>query len=288
MDGFSEKEIDQLSATYGASFAPDVEAGLRKLHRRMETSAPSPKAKVRTLSRRSWWAAAASVLLLLVAGFYLLTPQSNLLINEGNAPLSAALPDGTQIILQEGATIRYADDFNVSDRRIELDGQAYFKVFKDPSRPFLVSTSATELRVTGTAFNLRIDGEELEVEVAEGSVELTQDAAPLRIEKNECGLAKPGQAVVKMPAPYLNRHAWRTGKLHFEDTPIAEVLETLRKNFRIEISGGDNCDFLVNANYRNEDPKAILTAIAKLGGGTINVDPAHPKHYQLVNLCAAN
>ncbi|MEM9260589.1 MAG: FecR domain-containing protein, partial [Bacteroidota bacterium] len=269
MDGISDKEIDQLSATYGASFSPDVEAGLRKLHRRIDTSASTPVAKVRRLDRRTWWAAAASVLLLLVAGFYLLSPQSNMLVNEGDAPLSAALPDGTQVILQEGAIIRYAQDFNTVDRRIDLDGQAYFQVFKDASRPFLVRTDETELRVTGTAFNLRIDGEELEVEVSEGSIELHQGTAPLRVEKNHCGLAKPGQPAVLMPAPYLNRHAWRTGKLRFEDSPLSEVLETLRKNFRIEISGGENCEFRVNANYRNEDPQAILSAIAKLGGGSL-------------------
>ncbi|MEM1358969.1 MAG: FecR domain-containing protein [Bacteroidota bacterium] len=286
MDGISEKEIDQLSATYGASFSPDVEAGLRKLRRRLDTSVPSPEAKVKSLSRRSWWTAAASVLLLLAAGLYLLNPQGTTLINQGSSPLSAALPDGTRVILQEGATLHYADDFNETDRRIELAGQAYLQVHKDQTRPFLVRTEGTELRVTGTAFNLRIDGEELEVEVSEGSVELHQGVAPLRVEKNQCGLAKPGQPAILMPAPYLNRHAWRTGRLHFEDSPLSEVLETLRKNFRIEISGGEDCDFLVNGNYRNEDPLAILSAIAKLGGGEAKIDLDKPKHYQLVNLCA--
>jgi len=293
MNAPSEKEIDQLVTSYGTDFTPQVEAGLLKVRQRITAGAQHAGARkgpaerqvavTRPLNRRRWLAAAASVLLLVTAGYFIGFSGTTSITNTTEAPLAAELPDGTRVTLQKGAEISYARSYNDTERRIELHGQAYFQVQKDASRPFLVGTSETELRVTGTAFNLRIDGEEMEVEVAEGSVELSRQAEKVQVGVRQCGLAKAGRAPVLMPAPHLNRHAWRTGSLHFDNTPLAEVLETLRKNFRVGIVGVKDCNFEVTATYRSQDPAAILQDIAKLGGLKLRTTN---DRYELTGLCS--
>ncbi|MEM6772357.1 MAG: hypothetical protein AAF597_17405, partial [Bacteroidota bacterium] len=113
----------------------------------------------------------------------------------------------------------------------------------------------------------------LEVEVSEGSVELRKDDEVTPVKANQCGLAKSGKPSIIMPAPHLNRHAWRTGKLYFEDAEIAVVLEALRTNFGIEATTAGACDYAVNGTFSTENPAAILRNVALLGDCEITQQP---------------
>ncbi|MBC6994496.1 FecR domain-containing protein [Neolewinella lacunae] len=267
MHAASDKEIDQLAGGYGA-FQPDVAGGLRAVRLRIATN-EIPAAPVRPLRPRRWYAVAAAAAVLLALGYFTLLAGNVAIANEDSAPLATVLPDGTEVLLQQGATLRYDRSFNRAERRVSLQGQAFFQVTPDLDRPFLVANAGTELRVTGTAFNLRIDGQEMEVEVSEGSVALQRGALSTPVNAGECGLAKVGKAFTVLPAPNLNRHAWRTGKLHFVDTPLSEVLQTIRNNFAVSVELSNDCDFPVAGTFRADNPAAVLTAIARLGGGQV-------------------
>ncbi|MEM9930070.1 MAG: FecR domain-containing protein, partial [Bacteroidota bacterium] len=139
-------------SSYKEGFNPDPEQGLARLYQRLDTAPVVKTATVRSLGQRKWLGIAASLLVLIVAGFLLLREEgATILTNPSPTPMAVELPDGTDVLLQEGASLRYADDYNANDRRVDLDGQAYFQVHKDATRPFLVSTDSTHLRVTGTA-----------------------------------------------------------------------------------------------------------------------------------------
>ncbi|MFK8161833.1 MAG: FecR family protein [Lewinella sp.] len=236
----------------------------------MQESTDEEVAVVRPLRRFRWSSVAAVVLLLVTAGYLLLAGDgATEFVNTSDAPMAVSLPDGTEVLLQEGATLSYPVDFNETDRHIELSGQAFFEVHKDYDRPFLVNTSETELRVTGTAFNLRIDGEELEVEVSEGSVELHREGLVLPVKAKECGLAYAGKKCVLMKAENLNRHAWRTGTLTFNRTPLNTALKTISNNFGLEIKLPVACDFAVTGNFNGKKPIAVLETIANMDGGSL-------------------
>ncbi|MFT7120152.1 MAG: transmembrane sensor [Neolewinella sp.] len=265
---YKQNEIDQLASTYGDDFDPDVEFALTKLRSRIDVVPQD--AVVRTLARRRWMGIAATVLLLVTVSYFGFSGNSGTVFaNNTNGTMEVVLPDGTQVILQEGASLAYASDFNETERRIDLEGQAFFKVYKDKTRPFLAGNEETQLRVTGTEFNLRIEEGELEVEVSEGSVELKQEGLRLPVKANECGLAKPGKQSVLMAAPHLNRHAWRTGQLYFDSVKISTVLEVLRVNFDLNVQVEGGCEFPVSGTYSTEKPRSILENIAKINGGKV-------------------
>lgn len=285
MTPFRNQDIDQLASSYGEDVNPDVEAALSAVKRRLMAN-DKPAAIRRMPSRRSWLGAAAAVLLLLVAGYFgMFWNTDELLVNSGTDPLEVQLPDGTEVTLQGGSSLSYANDFNDKERRVSLDGQAFFIVHKDASRPFLVGNTETELRVTGTEFNLRVEGGELEVEVSEGSVELRKEDQVLAVKAKQRGVAKSGKPSFLIPAPHLNRHAWRTGKLYFQDAELAVVLEALRTNFGIVTSVEGRCSYVVSGTYSAEDPLAILRNVARLGGGEIASVPDKVNTFQLVGAC---
>jgi len=285
MNSLSDKNIDKLVSAYGEEYTPDVEKGLQKLHARLGME-QEHTTSVRQLPRRKWLSVAAAVLLLFTAAYFLFPAQNTMVFaNNGESPMEISLPDGTVAILQSGATLSHDPSFNEVDRRIQLDGQAFFQVHKDKSRPFFVANTATELRVTGTAFNLRVEEEELEVEVSEGSVELTKKNEKVAVTANKCGLSKKGESLQLMDAPNLNRHAWRTGKMVFEDASLAEVLEAMRTNFGLTVNVVKDCNFPVSGSFSTDNPVAILETIAKLGGGELDKTGSADQIFHLKGIC---
>lgn len=81
--------------------------------------------------------------------------QENEIIAKRGTKSKLLLPDGTQVWLNAESKITYNTAFNGKLREVTLEGEAYFDVVKDPGRPFIVHTSAINIRVLGTAFNVK-------------------------------------------------------------------------------------------------------------------------------------
>ncbi len=65
-----------------------------------------------------------------------------------------SLEDGTRVLLNSGARLSLSDGFNVSERRVDLDGEAFFEVARNPEKPFVVCCRDNEYIVRGTSFNV--------------------------------------------------------------------------------------------------------------------------------------
>ncbi len=282
-------DIDPLVKNYRGDFTPDVERGLRSLHGRLAPLPVVPATRVRRL--RPVWMAAAAVALLLIAAFFLLfNPESDTqLANQSGHPEVYSLPDGSTATLQSGSVLTYnASQFNRTDRQLSLSGQGFFEVAHDATRPFIVTGEEAAVRVTGTSFNLRAEGEVLEVDVSEGTVIFEHAGSELPVKANETAIWEPGRPVVRKEAPTLNHHAWRTGELKFDHTPIGEVLTYFQDNWGVECTWvyGKVCDYQVSANYHSTDVASILRDVAKLGGVELRSTGDDGKHFQLRGSCS--
>lgn len=86
------------------------------------------------------------------------------------------LEDGTIVELNRGAELVVL--YSAQERRVRLDrGEAHFAVKKDPARPFIVSAGNVDVRAVGTAFNVRMAANEVEVLVTEGRVQVASSPA---------------------------------------------------------------------------------------------------------------
>ena len=126
----------------------------------------------RTLPWRRWSLSLAAAAALVLGGALLWReaspavspehPKSYLRVNERQA-----LPDGSVVELKDGS--RIVVEFSAVERRVQLTGEAHFQVAKN-STPFVVVAGGVALKAVGTAFNVRLDAEAVDVLVTEGRV----------------------------------------------------------------------------------------------------------------------
>ena len=89
---------------------------------------------------------------------------------------SKVLPDGSKVWLNSGSKLSYSGTFKGPKREVYLEGEAYFDVTKDAAHPFIVHTSAIDIRVLGTAFNVKAYNTEptIEATLIHGLIEVTK------------------------------------------------------------------------------------------------------------------
>jgi ferric-dicitrate binding protein FerR (iron transport regulator) len=103
------------------------------------------------------------------------------------------LPDGSTVWLNAGSRLTYSKDFGSRNRNVTLTGEAYFDVTKSAELPFVIQTPAMQVKVVGTAFNIKsYPGERTsETSVIRGSVEIIPKARP-----GEKYVLKPNEKLV--------------------------------------------------------------------------------------------
>jgi transmembrane sensor len=195
-----------------------------------------------------WVTGIAAVISMLAMVIYLLvTPKEMVNISTGsNEKKDIKLPDGSSVSLNRNTAIRYALNFTV--REISLTGEAYFEVAPDNDHPFRIITSESVTEVTGTSFNLRSNDTESVVELAvvTGSVVFSTTDLKERIflsGGNHGIFDKKRNVLKKYERTDPNSLAWKTGQLAFNDAPMEEVIEVLRRYFDRPIIA-ENADLL--------------------------------------------
>lgn len=191
---------------------------------------PAPAAKPRALGWRGWLAGGAIAAAAALAVVFVLgrnTPEP--LLETGVAAYAAhALPDGSHVDLN--ARTQLAVAFARDERRVRLaQGEALFAVAKDASRPFIVETTAGEVRVTGTKFNVRLESAEVvEVTVLEGSVVVTlpgSKSEPFKLAPGDQLIVTSGAASIHQVTgdQLQDAIAWVKGFVVFDNMPLRDA-----------------------------------------------------------------
>lgn len=199
-------------------------------------------------SRAIGWALAASLVLAL--GVAWVSPVnrwggSRFQTTVGNLE-SVTLADGSRVTLNTHT--RGHAVMTGTERRFWLeDGEAYFEVEHDPSRPFIVMAGQDTVTVLGTRFSVRHEGGRTSVTVVEGKVrfdpaeEAGQAHAPIIMTRNESALASAGSVLVvgKTEEQVGNALSWRQGRLAFKDMTLADVAAEFNRynHVQLEVRG---------------------------------------------------
>jgi len=150
------------------------------------------------------------------------------------------LPDGSKVYLYADSKINFPKEFNKNIRNVKLNGEAFFKVSKDPQKPFIVSANNSKIKVLGTSFNVNtnLPNKNVEVFVKSGCVKLYN-------KNNESNnvILNPGfigtyteTGISKKSNNNVNYISWMTKDLIFRDTELNEVIDVISKTYRIKIS----------------------------------------------------
>jgi ferric-dicitrate binding protein FerR (iron transport regulator) len=150
------------------------------------------------------------------------------------------LGDGTIIHMNAESSARFPVVFARNAREIELEGEAYFDVARDETRPFIVKTSYGEVRVTGTKFNLQAYPPDhfMETTLVSGSVEVTtRGNAPVTLQPaQQLHFDENTRAWEVHEVDSLLYTAWRKGKIVFKDCTLEYIMANLSRWYDIEVT----------------------------------------------------
>ena len=144
-----------------------------------------------------------------------------------------ALSDGSLVYLNAETSVKYPVVFGESERMVELDGEAYFEVAKDASRPFIVRMNGVDVKVTGTSFNARAYRNEGKVvtTLIEGRVEVNGKAiVPGEQARYEVG--NGDLEIAKVDVEHFV--AWKEGYFVFRNERLEDVMRTLARWYKVE------------------------------------------------------
>jgi ferric-dicitrate binding protein FerR (iron transport regulator) len=175
--------------------------------------------------------------------------QHNLLSTAMGETYQVKLPDGSRVWLNAASSLKYPVSFSsLTDRRVELHGEAYFEVAKDKLHPFLVETDGQEVTVLGTHFNIKAYKEDKNIvtTLAEGSVRVGYQASAWSdhgkiVYKDEVILSPGQQSLLKGETISVSKAAleeslaWKDGNFVFNDANIEKIMQDIARWYNIEV-----------------------------------------------------
>jgi len=274
-----------------------------------QKSGHEAQARVVKISKKWWYAAATLLFALLSTATYFMvvrdresakfsydaiTPSKRLIenINTSEKAITLRLPDESTVELAANSRIAYANNFgSTGTRDVYLSGEGFFKVTKNPARPFRVFANEIVTKVLGTSFIVRSFEQDtvIQVTVRTGKVSVYSQAANARetSSPNQLGgiILTPNQELVYQKA----KQKFRKGLLEnpqtilpdseyqknslYEDVPLEKVFTQLSKIYGVSIVYDtellEKCT--VTADLRNETFYTKLELICKAIGARYEI-----------------
>jgi transmembrane sensor len=178
-------------------------------------------------------------------------------VPRGSKPFTLQLADGSRVWLNTASSITYPTAFRGSERKVTLDGEAYFEIAKNASMPFYVQHNDLTVKVLGTHFNINSYNDEatLKITLLEGAVQVVGPEGDSR----QTLTLQPGQqAILDSASLRLNPHpdldetmAWKNGSFYFDGVDIRTVMRQVQRWYNVDV------------RYQSEIPASFVAKISR-------------------------
>ncbi len=150
---------------------------------------------------------------------------------------SITLSDGTSIDLGSNTELTIASDFGRKERRVYLEGSAYFDVVGNTKKPFIVSSEQANVIVTGTSFYVDAISQYdvFKTSLVEGEVRIDLKNKPnetITLQSKQQGVLKEGKLVVQSTVDY-DEFLWRKGLIAFRAKTLEEILSLFQIYYNV-------------------------------------------------------
>jgi transmembrane sensor len=214
---------------------------------------------------------ALAAVVVLVGG---LTPRGELIVGTRGGARPIALADGSAIRLNGESQVRV--ELGEHERHLRLEGEGFFEVAPDKSRPFSVEVEGVRVTAVGTRFNVdqrrTPGGTVVEVKVFEGVVKVASGrGGSVHIHAGEQARVSGGvvrRAALARPELETDLPPWAKGWLEFDEATLASVVEDLERatGVRVKLSEPAVGQVLVSGRFAYGDAENALAAMARLHG----------------------
>lgn len=226
---------------------------------------------------------AASLLILLSSAYFIFNqvePKESVIVEipvkiyQGKAgigeKLKITLPDETAVILNSLSKLTFTSEFGEKERVVTLDGEAFFEITPDSTRPFQVQTGQPVNHALGTAFNVFSRNAYTAIALTEGKVSVKKS------DQDQAGetLLFPGEMALLANADQENIvvkkfdsqsvTAWKEGEIRFKSKSLESILDDLQNWYgvSVEYQGDANRQRNVTGVFDNESLKNILEGLS--------------------------
>ena len=276
---------DRINDTAGI----DVERSLRQFKRRMHAGRRISLRRIslrrislrrislRRITLRA--AAAAAVAVILLAGGVTTVSLSKRLaqpltvITHLGERSQVVLPDGTKVWLNSASSVEYVAPFFSRERRVKMDGEAYFEVQHDAQAPFVVSTNGLDIKVLGTRFNIRNDDNDHRITTVllEGAVKAYasgDEKAAVRLRPSQQLVFDTRTGAMRLTdEPSADRSInWIDGRFCFEHDTFAEIVAELKRYYNVDVRFMDDAlrSERFSGDFRVEDGIYHIMSVLQL------------------------
>lgn len=187
------------------------------------------------------------------------------------------LPDGTEVWLNSETKLKVSRNFGKKDRRVKLEGEAFFDVAHNKAKPFIVETSALDVKVHGTSFNLSsYPKEETRVALFKGSVELLSangQSVMMKPDELMSYSAETGKFIL-LNETLENEYAWRDSRFIFKNEKFEQIVSRLERVFNVDISVMNRkvlSKKFTGDFVQNESLPEMLGIMSKVGGFSFKI-----------------
>lgn len=264
------KENDRKGLLFGSQYSAD------QTYFRIE-QAISKHTVFRKKQLMRFIGSAAAILLISLISFHLYkmsgVPRMEYIATSYGERKDINLPDGTVIILHSLSSISYPQDLKGDIRQIELKGEAYFDVAKDPLKPFVVTINNIEVKVLGTQFNIEAyeNEENIITSLFEGSVSIhTSNGITQKLVPGDKAVynKNSGEINTSYMDDINNQAYWIKGILSFDNKPLSDIFKTLarEKDVHFELQNPTVGKLRITASFdRKESMDEILNILSQSG-----------------------
>lgn len=215
------------------------------------------------VSQKRWlrWGNYAAIIIMLVVSSSLLTYQymqikmqqelspdsMNTLYTPAGQRAQLVLQDGTEVWLNAKSKLIYPSQFTGKERKVVVEGEAFFNVAKNSEKPFIVSSQDVDMKVLGTQFNVYCYPEAgyIQTSLLEGSVRVffqDKESEGITLKPDQQVTVTGGKMVVE-PISLNDHFLWREGIYAFDNEPLINILKKMELYYDVKIMVKDTSLF---------------------------------------------
>ncbi|MDR2564083.1 MAG: DUF4974 domain-containing protein [Prevotellaceae bacterium] len=178
------------------------------------------------------------------------------------------LPDGTLVWLNSASSLQYDDSYNQKERIVCLQGEAYFEVGKDTTRPFIVRAGSLSVEAVGTGFNVKAypDDNYIVTTLMEGGLRVSDSCRSELLSPNErLTFRKIERSFTKDVLLDAEQGvSWRDNQLVFLQESMEDIAKTLERMYGVQIHfASDNLkNIRFSGKIKNTNLDRVLQMIA--------------------------
>jgi len=216
------------------------------------------------LFQRTWMRAAA--VLVLCSGLALTLYRLNdsgaqtMIVRTTDSPVTDTLPDGSVVVLNRNSYIAYKSKFEGNERNVTLQGEAFFTVTPDKTKPFIIDANNTSVTVVGTSFNVKTSVAKTEVIVETGIVQVAKQQKTVKLLPSQKATVEGNSAPAMDSSRDELYNYYRTREFVCRNTPLSRLVAVLNEAYDAHIAapGAETAAKPINGRFQSTESLDVI------------------------------